>query len=68
MGARVEAGEGPGAGMVGGRQEEEEGFGGFDAICDGIELSGPTWRACPGAPISALYLGWIRGVPVSLDV
>ena len=25
-------------------------------------------RACPGRPICVLYLGWIRGVPVSPHV
>ena len=24
--------------------------GGFGALWDGVGLSGPTWRTCPGAP------------------
>ena len=51
----MEDGEGPGAGKVGGRREEEKGFGAFGAIFDGVGLAGPTWRARPGAP----YLGYI---------
>jgi hypothetical protein len=48
----------------GGRKEEiangsSWSGGGFGAICNGVGLSGPTWWACPGAPISAPYLGWI---------
>ena len=46
----MEDDEAPGAGNVGGRQEEEEGCDGFGAICDGVELSSPTWWACPGTP------------------
>ena len=51
--------EGSGVGKIGGQREEEGGFEGFGAICDGVRLSGPTWWACPGALISASYLGWI---------
>ena len=36
-------GSGAGAGKVGGLRKEEEGFGGFGAICSGDGLSGSTW-------------------------
>lgn len=64
MEARMEASEGRSAGMVGGRREEEEGFGGFGVIWSGVGLSGRRGGRARAPP----YLGWISGVSVSPSI